>query len=355
MSGTSLDGVDTVLADIDERGTKLIACQFTPYAEELRAQILRLQDSFAGDLEASILLGSALSDLYSRCVNSMLSQAKVERSEIAAIGCHGQTIRHRPDRGYTVQLVNGSDLAERTQLNVVCDFRSRDIAAGGQGAPLVPAFHAAVFGKRGTDRVIVNIGGIANITELAADGAVRGFDCGPGNILLDGWVRKHRSLPFDAGGEWARSGKLLPHLLDRWLSHPYFSALPPKSTGRELFNDGWTTDPLGGSAHADDVQRTLLELTARGISDALKRNCAATSAVYLCGGGAHNDFLRERLAALSRNQTLATTSAIGVDPDWVEALAFAWLARQSLLGQTGNLPVVTGARGPRVLGVIHHA
>jgi anhydro-N-acetylmuramic acid kinase len=241
-----------------------------------------------------------------------------------------------------------------TGIACVTDFRNRDIAAGGQGAPLVPAFHAATLSNPMEHRVIVNIGGIANLTSLPPGGGVTGFDCGPGNMLMDAWAARHLGRPIDENGMWAASGNVLPNLLDAWLANDFLAARPPKSAGREQFNVAWLDQSLSGYEAPEDVQATLLELTARGIVDAANTHCAGFDALYVCGGGVHNPALMKRLAELAKKPVHAT-SAIGVDPDWMEALAFAWLAKQCIDGKPGNLPAVTGASGPRILGAIYPA
>jgi anhydro-N-acetylmuramic acid kinase len=273
---------------------------------------------------------------------------------------HGQTVRHRPEEGWTLQLNSPARVAERAGVPVVADFRSRDVAAGGHGAPLVPAFHAALFGRADADRVVVNIGGIANLTVLPAGGsvaAVRGFDTGPGNVLLDLWCARHRGEPFDRDGAWARSGRVDPALLERMLAEPYFALRPPKSTGRDLFNAEWLAAMLAGGAPAQaaDVQATLVALTARSIARAVDAAAGAGNGVdvLVCGGGANNAALIAALAAELSPRRVATTAAEGVPVEQVEALAFAWLAWQAVSGRPGNLPAVTGARGPRVLGAIY--
>lgn len=288
-------------------------------------------------------------------MHALLADARLAPAVLSAIGCHGQTVRHRPDRGYTLQLLNGALLAERTGIRVVCDFRSRDVAAGGQGAPLVPAFHAAAFGAPGAHRVIVNLGGIANLTDLNGGGPATGFDTGPANVLLDLWAEAHLGAPIDRDGAWAASGKVIDALLDQMLAEPYFSAAPPKSTGRERFNRGWLARHAPERHAPADVQATLAELTAATVADAIRRHCAAATDILLCGGGAHNAELVRRLAARLPGRAIADTGALGIAPKWVEASAFAWLAREALAARPGNVPQVTGARGPRVLGAIYPA
>ena len=269
------------------------------------------------------------------------------------VGVHGQTLRHRPDEGWTLQLNNPARVAERTGVTIVADFRSRDVAAGGQGAPLVPAFHAALF-RGGTHRVIVNIGGIANLTDLPPAGVVRGFDTGPGNALLDLWHARHRGGAYDRDGEWARAGRVDAALLSALLDEPYFARKPPKSTGRDLFRANWLDVKLAGrTLPSHDVQATLVALTARTIADAIRAECAGAVEVLVCGGGANNAAVMGVLAELLAPRAVTTTAQHGVAVEHVEALAFAWLARETLAARPGNLPAVTGARGPRVLGAIY--
>jgi anhydro-N-acetylmuramic acid kinase len=355
MSGTSLDGIDSVVADLSAPTPRLLATDHAPFDEGLRVTLFDLNEPANGELHRAALAGLALARAYADGVQRVLAKAGARPADVQAIGCHGQTVRHRPADGYTLQLVNGARLAELTGITTVCDFRSRDIAAGGQGAPLVPAFHARVFGDAHEHRVIVNVGGIANLTDISPASPVRGFDCGPGNLLMDAWVANRRGQPFDTDGAWAASGNRLPELLARMLANPYFALDPPKSAGREEFNLAWLGTKLAGTERPEDVQATLLELTARGITDAIGRHCREAHAVYLCGGGARNKALLARLAALLAPRLVATTEQLGVAPEWVEALAFAWLAQRTLAREPGNLPEVTGASGPRVLGAIYPA
>lgn len=355
MSGTSLDGIDAVLARFAEGSCQLLRSHFLPFDDALRTELLALNLAGPNELERAALAANSLSRSYAAAIQELLKSAGVGASQIKAIGCHGQTVRHRPDLGFTLQLANPALLAELTGIAVVADFRSRDIAAGGQGAPLVPAFHASLFGHPVHHRVIVNIGGISNLTSLPPNGRVLGFDCGPGNLLLDAWATLHLGQPYDKDGAWAKSGHLLPELLQQFLAEPFFAEQPPKSTGRDLFNLTWLRNRvLPGHAPAD-VQSTLLQLTVEGIATAILEHCGQAREIYLCGGGAHNTELVHRLKQRLSDRVIVLTDAIGVDADWVEAFAFAWLARQALLGQPGNLPEVTGARGPRILGGIYPA
>lgn len=355
MSGTSLDGVDAVLVDFSRPDSpQLIRSHFEPYTTQFRTRLLDLHYPQEDELHLCRVLALELSDLYSASIDKLLSSAQISKSSICAIGCHGQTIRHRPECGYTVQLVDGARLAELTAIASVTDFRSRDIAAGGQGAPLVPAFHQAIFSSGTEHRVIVNIGGIANLTNLHKGSDVHGFDCGPGNALMDQWALIHLGRPVDTDGAWATSGNVLPDLLSSMLSNPFFSLFPPKSAGREQFNLGWLNSLLNGDEKPQDVQASLLELTARSIIDAADQHCAGYDALYVCGGGVHNKALMARLNQLTE-KPVSSSDEIGMAPDWVEAVAFAWLAKQCLKGKPGNLPSVTGAKGPRILGCIYPA
>ena len=355
MSGTSLDGIDAVLAV--ERGTRFDAraAVHRRFPRRLRRQLLALQAPGPNELRRAALAANELTRAYAAVVRALLARARVSAGAVAAIGCHGQTVRHRPDAGYTVQLVNGALLAELTGIDVVCDFRSRDIAAGGEGAPLAPAFHDAVFGARDSNRAVVNIGGIANVTNLPVRGRATGFDCGPGNCLLDAWIMARRHLPYDRGGAWAARGRIVPRLLNKLLADPYFRRKPPKSTGRETFNLAWLRRRLTRTARAEDVQATLLELTALTIARAVRHHCPQASHVIVCGGGARNRTLVTRLATLLPGRQVAVSDHAGVAAEHVEALAFAFLARECLRRSSGNLPSVTGARGPRVLGAIYPA
>lgn len=354
MSGTSLDGVDAALVEFNGDQMRLVETCYRPMDGELRQELMQLQQPGDNELARAAIAGNALSALYAAAVEELLGKAALPAAAIRAIGNHGQTVRHRPELGFTIQLSNPSLLAELTGITVVADFRSRDIAAGGQGAPLVPAFHTDVFRRPDTHRVAVNIGGIANLTDLPATGRVVGFDCGPGNMLMDAWIERHQGHAYDRDGAWAASGQVLPALLARLLADPFFALAPPKSTGRDLFSLDWLQTHLHGDEAPADVQATLLELTARTIADAIDAYCAGAAEVYLCGGGAHNARLAQRLTELLP-QRLALTDSIGINADWVEAFAFAWLARQTLHGHPANLPDVTGAHHPCILGAIYPA
>lgn len=355
MSGTSLDGVDAALVEFHDGRPRCVATHYQPFPAALRARALQLQSPAADELHDAAVFGNELARLYASTVNALLSTASITAEDVAAIGCHGQTVRHQPQAGYTLQLNNPALLAELTGITVIADFRSRDIAAGGQGAPLVPAFHAKVFGATDSHRTILNLGGIANLTDLNPGRAVHGFDCGPANLLLDAWAQAHIGKAYDADGTWAASGTCLPTLLDRLLAEPFFAAAPPKSCGREDFNLDWLRRFLAGNERTEDVQATLTELTARSVSEAIARWCGVPAALYVCGGGAHNSYLMRRLAALLPQTAVATTDALDLPADWVEAVAFAWLAWRTLHRLPGNLPTVTGAKGPRILGAIYYA
>lgn len=355
MSGTSVDGVDGVIADFNVTPWRTIAHAHVGFAPKLKAELTALQREGSDELHRAALAANALMDACAATVAALLTGAGLEAMQIAAIGVHGQTVRHRPDLGYTTQLANPARLAEAMGVTVVADFRSRDVAAGGQGAPLVPAFHAALFGAADRHRVIVNIGGIANITDLPPEGPVRGFDTGPGNTLLDAWSELHTGQSFDRDGAWGARGNVIATLLSALHADPYFALPPPKSTGRDRFNLRWLQRRVSATLAPADVQRTLTALTAQTIAAAIVSHCADATEILVCGGGARNLTLMRDLAAALHPRVLTTTAAHGVPVNEVEALAFAWLAREALAGRPGNLPAVTGARGLRVLGSIYHA
>ena len=425
MSGTSLDGIDAALVDFSAPLPHTLATHYVPFDPPLRAALLSLQSCGDDELQRSALAANQLARAYAAAVLALLAGAGVTAAEVEAIGAHGQTVRHRPEQGFTIQLNNPALLAELTGITVVADFRSRDIAAGGQGAPLVPAFHRAVFGNpfgnpsgttvdtpaaggtvaggtvagstaagstaaggtaagstvagstaastlvlRGEsdpaktvatcsriDRVIVNLGGIANITHLPALGAVAGFDTGPGNALMDLWVERHLGHAYDANGTWAASGRVVPALLERLLGAAYFSQPAPKSTGRDLFHADWLAQQLNGDEQPADVQATLCALTAHSVANAVNALGPVSSApeAYVCGGGAHNAQLLRLLREFAPRYKWQLTDALGVPADWVEAVAFGWLAYQLIERQPANLVQVTGAAGPRLLGAIFPA
>lgn len=369
MSGTSLDGVDGVLARFSDdpglHSVQVLSHAHRPFATALRAELLGLNQAGDNELHRAALAANQLARVQADVVQALLSGAGRAAAEVAAIGSHGQTLRHRPGEfdgtGYTIQINQPALLAESTGITVVADFRSRDVAAGGQGAPLVPAFHAHVFSLPDVTRAVLNLGGIGNLTLLPAAcdeaGSVRGFDCGPGNALLDHWVQRHQGQPYDDGGRWAAGGRVLPGLLAGLLAEPFLARRPPKSTGRDLFNADWLAARLAGFEHAapQDVQATLAEFTARAAADALQREATDVADLRVCGGGALNAHLMARLAALLPGVRVGSTAEAGLPPLQVEAAAFAWLARACLLGQAGNRPEATGARGARVLGAIYPA
>jgi anhydro-N-acetylmuramic acid kinase len=354
MSGTSLDGVDAALVDLAHAAPRLVASHFRPYPQPLKEALLALHQPAHDELHQAQLIANRLAREYADAIQALLKKADMP-GHVQAIGCHGQTVRHRPEHGYTIQLNNAALLAELTGIHVVSDFRSRDIAAGGQGAPLVPAFHDRVLRHPEIHRAIVNIGGIANLTDLAPGRGTTGFDSGPGNLLLDAWIARHQGRPYDHDGAWAASGRIIPALLQRLLAEPFFAAAPPKSTGRDLFNLAWLDRHLDGRETPADVQATLLALTGDSIAAAARRFCSGAEEVYLCGGGAHNAALVSHLQRALPECRIRRTEALGIAADWMEAIAFAWLARQALHLQPGNLPAVTGAKHPCVLGAIYPA
>jgi anhydro-N-acetylmuramic acid kinase len=370
MSGTSLDGVDGVLASFNHGSGPLKistrATAYLPFPDALRAELLALQTPGFNEIEREAVASNALAACYAECIKALLNQSGTPAEEVRAVGVHGQTIRHRPEMGFTRQTNNPSLLAEMTGIDVIADFRHRDIAAGGQGAPLVPAFHHAVFDDAGEARVIVNVGGIANISVLPGNISsstggidVIGYDTGPGNVLMDHWVKIHRGKPYDDAGKWAASGRTLPALLEKLLDEPFFRLAPPKSTGRDLFHLQWLEERLSGfqDASAADIQATLAALTAVTIADAIRLHAPQAGAVYVCGGGAHNhyllDLIRHHLRQKAHPATVDSTDILGIAPSHVEPLAFAWLASRFIQLEPGNLPGVTGAKGLRILGALY--
>lgn len=364
MSGTSLDGVDAVAARFSaDAPADLLGHVHLPFEKSLRDQLLQLNSPGPDELHRGALAANAVAQSYARAIHALVEIAGIQRQDVRALGAHGQTVRHQPlafdGTGYTLQLLNGALLAELCGIDVVCDLRSRDLAAGGQGAPLVPAFHAALFAQASRAVAVLNLGGIANLTLLPpAPQPVRGFDCGPGNALLDGWCEAHTGQRFDEGGGWAATGRVLPALLQAFLAEPFFALPPPKSTGRDLFHGGWLDSRLrvhAPDAAPQDVQATLSELTARAAVLALRDHQPDTEELLVCGGGARNADLMRRLSRLLPGVAIRPTDDAGVPADQVEAMAFAWLARAFVERQPGNLPAVTGARGMRVLGALHPA
>ena len=360
MSGTSLDGVDGVLAEFKDETLTVRGHAHLPFKAPLIAEFLSLNSPGPDELHRSALAANALVRVYALVVNALLERGAIPSAGVRAIGAHGQTVRHRPREfdgtGYTLQLNNPALLAELTGIEVVADFRSRDVAAGGQGAPLVPTFHRAMFARAGETVTVLNIGGISNLSVLSDD-AVLGFDCGPGNTLMDAWCSQHTGQPFDAGGTWAAKGQVHAPLLEVMLREPYFALAPPKSTGRDLFNRSWLARQLAGFADISpvDVQATLTELTACVCASELNRDAVGSKILIVCGGGALNSELMRRLQVRLPLLRVVSSEAAGLPPLQVEAAAFAWLARQTVLRQTASLKSVTGARGARVLGAIYPA
>jgi anhydro-N-acetylmuramic acid kinase len=354
MSGTSLDGADAALVDFSASTPRTLAFATVPFPAALRERIMSLSEPGKDSLELAGRVSIELADLYARAVEAVLAGGGVARAAVTAIGCHGQTVRHRPDLGFTIQLNDPARVAERAGIDVVADFRRRDMAAGGQGAPLVPAFHEAVFRDTQRSRAVVNIGGISNVTWLPPGRKTLGFDCGPGNVLLDGWARRHLGRDFDEDGQWASRGRTDAGLLDRLLEEPFLDAPPPKSTGRELFRLAWLEEKLPSAYQPADVQSTLTDFTARSIVDSIDRFCPDTQEIYLSGGGARNGSLVARIADLAR-RPVEKTDALGVPTGHVESMAFAWLAMKCVRREPVDLTAATGAREPRVLGAIYAA
>lgn len=356
MSGTSLDGLDFALIEQGQT-TRLLASHYLPMPALLRAELLALCSSGPDEMARAALAENAWVRLAAQGVEQLLARQVLQPADIRAIGSHGQTVRHEPARGFTVQIGNPALLAELTGISVVSDFRRRDVAAGGQGAPLVPAFHESLFGGQGQRLAVLNVGGFSNLSLIESDQPVAGFDCGPGNVLLDAWINACKGESYDANGAWAASGQVNQLLLINLLSDGFFAGSGPKSTGREVFNLTWLQQHLATLPPCPeaDVQATLLELTARTIVDSLRRAQSTTDALLVCGGGAHNGAMMRRLADLLPGTRVDSTAAKGVDPDWVEATAFAWLAHCCLEHIPGNRPSVTGAKGLRVLGAVYPA
>jgi anhydro-N-acetylmuramic acid kinase len=352
MSGTSLDAIDAVLVNFNEPMT-LIASHEHELSTALREETRSLNSVCDNELNRSQVLSKQLAREFATAANHLLKQNNINAEDISAIGSHGQTLRHSPngENGFSLQIGCGASIAEHTGITSITDFRSRDIAAGGQGAPLVPAFHHYAFHSSEKNRAIINIGGMANISMLETNGEAYGFDTGPGNVLMDSWSISNRGEKFDRDGLWAKSAEPDAQLLTAMLSDPFFLQAPPKSTGREYFDTHWLAQFSPDKYASGVFQATLLELTAQSICDALPAN---TDEIYLCGGGAYNLYLKERISAIS-NLPTATTEKLGIAPEWIEAAAFAWLAKQAIEQQPGNSAKGTGAKGPRVLGAIYPA
>jgi anhydro-N-acetylmuramic acid kinase len=366
MSGTSMDGVDGVLAVFDADGMQVKAHIHQPFTPALELELAALNTAGDNELHRACLATNGLMQIYRQVVQALLAHAGCLPLNVAAIAAHGQTVRHRPQEfdgtGYTVQLVNGALLAEWTGIDVICDFRSRDVAAGGQGAPLVPAFHAAWLKHDSAgDAAVVNIGGMANITLLPASGEAYGFDTGPGNALMDTWCKRHTGQAFDASGAMAASGAINTALLSAMLAEPFFARQAPKSTGRDLFNEAWlvhhleTAKAAGLEVPLADVQATLAELTAQSIASSVRTKLPNCKALWVCGGGAFNAHLMFRLKALMGTAAVRSTADMGIPPDQVEALAFAWLGQAHVERRPGNLISTTGAKGSRILGALYPA
>ncbi|MEO6972140.1 MAG: anhydro-N-acetylmuramic acid kinase [Rhodoferax sp.] len=369
MSGTSLDGVDGVLVEFPDSKPHVALHCSRPFTTDLGAELFALNTPGSNELHRAALAANALARVYAQVVADLLAGTGIKAAEVKAIGAHGQTVRHRPQEfdgdpqrgvaavGYTLQLNNPALLAELTGIDVVADFRNRDVAAGGQGAPLVPAFHHEVFGQPGKTVAVLNIGGIANLSVLDANASVLGFDCGPGNALMDYWSQRHTGQPFDTDGAWAAGGRVNDPLLATLMAEPYLAKAPPKSTGRDLFNPDWLSARLQGfdALAPVDVQATLTEFTASACVDCVGRYGKNSSALIVCGGGALNTFLMQRLQAGLPQVPVTSSASHGLPALQVEATAFAWLARKCLRREAGNLASVTGARGERVLGAIYPA
>lgn len=356
MSGTSMDGVDAVACVFNDKGYQFIGRSFEPYSDNLRSSLLELCKSGDDEIFRMQTGANEVAKIYAKAFHKLTVGAGLKSENIRAIGAHGQTIRHNPQIGASTQIINGALLAELTQANVITDFRSRDLAAGGEGAPLVPAFHKWLFSGE-VPRGILNIGGISNLTvlpELGSDEEVLGFDCGPGNVLLDAWIEKENNVRYDRDAIWARSGKVMPELLERLKEEKFFSELPPKSTGRELFNLDWLQSKLEGEK-GSDVQRTLIALTAESITEAIENFAPQIKELRVCGGGAKNPLLMQELSLLNPELTVTSTAELGMDPQDVEGAAFAWLAMRFDQRKPGNLPNATGASGRRILGALYPA
>jgi len=359
ISGTSMDGIDAVLAEFSDRPFRMMATASHPYPQGLRAELMAsVRQPQSCTVDALGRLDHWTGECFRDAALALLNDSGIAANQVRAIGSHGQTIRHRPDedRPFTQQIGNPNVIAKGTGITCVADFRGADIALGGQGAPLVPPFHKWLFGSAAVDRCIVNIGGIANVTVLPrGDGEIRGFDTGPGNTLLDTWARRHLDLAYDESGKWAVEGDCDDALLGLMLADPYFGKTPPKSTGFEYFNEGWLAANGVDDRDAANVQATLCELTAKTIAAAIDTNAAGTQEVLVCGGGVHNTELMRRLSANLPVALVDSTAEYGLDPDWVEACAFAWLAMRTLDNLPGNAPSVTGASRAAILGAIYPA
>ena len=357
MSGTSMDAIDASLVDFEVAPLRVVGCSATAFEPGLKQRVAALIESPQVSLDELGQVDVALGRAFAAACTELLRSTGTSATAVAAIGSHGQTIRHRPDLPlpFTLQIGDPNALAELTGITVVADMRRRDIAAGGQGAPLLPVFHDQVFRSNAENRAIVNLGGIANLTILSHATPVKGFDTGPGNRLMDAWVAEHRGVDFDDNGSWAATGRCDAALLQQLLEEPFLGAPPPKSTGRELFNMPWLRKQLGPvNRRPQDVQATLLEFTAESVA-AAHRRYAPEASLYVCGGGAHNPVLLQSIGRRIAPQSVSSTSVLGLDPDFVEAVAFAWFARRTLAGMTSNAASVTGAEGARILGGVYRS
>lgn len=356
MSGISLDGVDAVVAELDAAGRPHVLHHlWQPYPEDLRQALLDLHHPGEHELERALRLSGTLAQCYAETTACLLRQTGILPEAIRAIGCHGQTLRHRPADGLSLQLNQPALLAELTGITVVADFVSRDIAAGGQGSPIAAAFLAANLRSAERHRVLVKVGGIASITDLPPDGPVRGFDCGPGTLVMDAWVKRHWGCDYDPAGSLAAQGHVLEGLLHVLLVHPYFALSPPKSASRDIFTSEWLERELTGREREEDVLATLLLLTVRCIANGIRNHCPGAQEVWLYGSGAHNEELVRQLGVYLPTLSIGRSDRLGYTVDALEACAMAWLARQSLAGLPGGLAEATGARGPRILGAIYPA
>ncbi len=356
MSGTSVDAIDAVAVRFPEQqGVELIATHSHNIPASIQQQIIELNHVSENELHHAMTLDLTLGELFAEATQQLLHTAQLSAQEIVAIGSHGQTIRHqmKSEPRYSLQIGNPHLIAERTGITTVADFRMRDIVTGGQGAPLVPAFHKAIFSSTKTARIILNIGGMSNLTFLGTNGSITGFDTGPGNVLMDYWFKKHQNGHFDQNGQWAAQGQVNSSLLQHFLNEAFFSHPPPKSTGRELFDSHWLEQKLRNTESTPrDIQASLLQLTVESIAQAIEQWGTKSREIFVCGGGANNTYLMQQLALRLKNIEVNSTAILGIHPDWVEACAFAWFAKQTIEKQPGNIPSVTGAHKESILGTI---
>ncbi|MAW33918.1 MAG: anhydro-N-acetylmuramic acid kinase [Proteobacteria bacterium] len=353
MSGTSADGVDCCLADFDHNHPRKLTECYVPYNPKVKNKILSIKQDSKLSIDEFAILELEITRAYAASVQTLLENIDASSKNIKAIGCHGQTIAHNPEQKYTRQLVNGSLLAELTNITTVIDFRGRDIAAGGQGAPLAPVFHNAFFRSEDKHRVILNIGGMANITNLAPGDPVSGFDTGPGNCLLDRWIKTCKGDAFDKNGDWAKSGQVVSSLLKKLKEHYFFNLPPPKSCGSEQFNLDWINQLKPVNTQSQDLQATLLQLTVDSIVDAQNKYCRGAKEMYVCGGGARNKYLVDKISASTSTISVKLTDSLGVEAEWVEAFGFAWLAKKTISNEPIDATNVTGSKGRRIAGAIY--